>query len=79
MVHTKLDLRIRATATSFHPLESSINGRFETNPHIAPGNPFFPSKVIGINCSRWAIKMAMTFTDIFFEQLGVKASYEGLL
>ncbi|PFG70500.1 hypothetical protein DM05_0816 [Pseudomonas poae] len=58
-----------------HKFEKKLRGRFEPNRLTGPGNPFYPDKVLGAGCARWAIVSAVAFADRFFEKLGIPCMY----
>ncbi|MET3457112.1 hypothetical protein [Pseudomonas kilonensis] len=58
-----------------HRFEKRLRGKFEINRLTGPGNPFYPDKVLGAGCARWAITSAVAFTDDFFGKLGVPSMY----
>ncbi|NCE87665.1 hypothetical protein DK870_25165 [Pseudomonas sp. Q1] len=61
-----------------HKFEKMLRGKFEHNRLTGSGNPFYPDKVLGTGCARWAISSAVLFTDDFFEKLGVPCMYGGV-
>lgn len=63
-------------APKLHKFEKRFAGKFDINPLTGLGNPFYPDKLLGSGCARWAVKAAVTFTDDFFQKLGVPATYE---
>ncbi|MCE0463996.1 MULTISPECIES: hypothetical protein [Pseudomonas] len=58
-----------------HKFEKKLRGRFEPNKLTGPGNPFYPDKVLGAGCARWAIASAVAFVDSFFEKLGIPSMH----
>ncbi|WP_323155415.1 hypothetical protein [Pseudomonas alvandae] len=58
-----------------HKFEKKLRGRFEPNRLTGPGNPFYPDKVLGAGCARWAIASAVAFADSFFEKLGIPSMH----
>lgn len=59
-----------------HKFEKKLRGKFEPNRLTGPGNPFYPDKVLGAGCARWAIASAVAFADSFFEKLGIPCMYD---
>lgn len=59
-----------------HKFEKRLAGKFATNQLTGAGNPFYPDKVLGAGCARWAINAAVAFADEFFHRLGIAATYE---
>ncbi|MBW1600408.1 hypothetical protein [Streptomyces sp. JJ38] len=49
--------------------------KFQANPFSAEGHPFFPDRCLGHGCTTWAWNTVVTFTDGFFNQLGVTPIY----
>jgi len=58
-----------------HAFEKKLRGRFELNSLTGQGNPFYPDKVLGAGCARWAVASAVAFADAFFETLGLPSMY----
>lgn len=58
-----------------HKFKKKLRGKFEPNRLTGAGNPFYPDKVLGAGCARWAIASAVAFTDSFFEKLGIPCMY----
>jgi len=58
-----------------HKFEKKLRGRFEPNRLTGPGNPFYPDKVLGAGCARWAIESAVAFADSFFDKLGIPSMH----
>lgn len=63
-------------ATKLHKFETRFQGKFERNRLTGVGNPFYPDKLLGAGCAKWAVKAAVAFTDAFFQKVGVPATYE---
>lgn len=59
-----------------HKFEKKLRGRFELNRLTGLGNPFYPDKVLGAGCARWATASAVAFADTFFEKLGLPCMYD---
>lgn len=58
-----------------HEFKKKLRGRFELNRQTGVGNPFYPDKVLGAGCARWAVASAVAFADDFFEKLGIPSMY----
>lgn len=63
-------------APKLHKFEKRFTGKFDINPLTGVGNPFYPDKLLGSGCARWAVNAALAFTDDFFQKLGISATYE---
>lgn len=63
-------------ATQPHKFEKRLKGKFPINPLTGFGNPFYPGKVLGAGCAKWAVSAAVAFTDEFFQKLGATPTYE---
>jgi hypothetical protein len=48
---------------------------FSVNPFTGTANPFFPDKCLSHGCTVWAWNAALTFSDEFFQRLGVTPVY----
>lgn len=59
-----------------HEFEKKLRGRFELNSLTGAGNSFYPDKVLGAGCARWAVASAVAFADAFFEKLGIPSMYD---
>lgn len=61
--------------TEQHKFEQKFKGKFMLNPLTGEGNAFYPEKLLGCGCATWAIKTALAFTDVFFDALKIKPTY----
>jgi len=55
-----------------------FRGRFVLNALTGQGNPFWPDKLLGAGCARWAQQVTMTFIDAFFSRLDLPAPYDNV-
>lgn len=56
--------------------EGNIRQKFELNPFVGDGNPFFPDQCQSRGCAEWCIDKSLTFTDEFFERMDIDPPYE---
>jgi hypothetical protein len=63
-------------APKLHKFEKRFAGKFPVNPLTGLGNPFYPDKLLGSGCAKWAVSSAVAFTDDFFQKLGITPAYE---
>ncbi|MGY4665127.1 hypothetical protein ACVWZ9_005921 [Pseudomonas chlororaphis] len=59
-----------------HKFEKKLRGKFELNSLTGAGNTFYPDKVLGSGCARWAVKSAVSLADIFYSRLSIKPMYD---
>lgn len=60
-----------------HIWEKRMRGkRITPNPFAAPKAPYFPSRMLGYGCAKWASDSCTRFADEFFGRLGVAPRYE---
>jgi len=52
-----------------HDLEKRLRGKFNTNPFVEKGTPFFPHGCLSHGCAEWATRTSMSFTDKFFDRM----------
>lgn len=64
--------------TRVEKLEKMLRDKFVENPLVGKNRPFFPDKCFGHGCAAWAVANSLSFTDQFFEKLGLPAPYEGV-
>lgn len=62
--------------SDIHKFEKRFKGKFGLNPLTGVGNAFYPDKLLGSGCAKWAVKTSVAFADEFFSSLEVKATYE---
>ena len=56
---------------------NAIKGKFvECKIYKDSGNPYFPDKCLGVDCSKWVFNSVKSFTDIFFGSLGITPNYQ---
>lgn len=63
-------------AAKLHKFEKKFKGKFSANPLTGLGNAFYPEKLLGAGCAKWAIESSVAFTDRFFQNLGMTPTYE---
>ena len=59
-----------------HKFEKRLKGKFPINTLTGLGNPFYPDKVLGAGCAKWAVSASIAFTDDFFHRLETTPIYE---
>ncbi|ABS56748.1 hypothetical protein Mboo_2234 [Methanoregula boonei 6A8] len=64
--------------THAEKFEQLLKHRFAENPLAAKNLPFFPDRCLGHGCAEWAVTTSLSFTDRFFRELSLPASYEGI-
>jgi hypothetical protein len=69
---------IFGTGTRVEKFEKMLKNRFRENPLALKNRPFFPDKCFGHGCADWAIENSLSFTDQFFQNLGLPAPYDGI-
>lgn len=73
---TPIDSSERRLHAAYAVSSVILAGKFATNQLTGAGNPFYPDKVLGAGCDRWAINAAVAFADEFLHRLGIAATYE---
>jgi len=56
--------------------EGCLQGKFDLNPLMGPGNAFYPDKCLSSGCASWAVLCSVQFTDDFFKKMGMKPPYD---
>lgn len=64
--------------TQSEKFERVLKDLFTPNPFAPKNMPFFPDQCLGHGCAEWAVKTSLSFTDRFFQKLGLPAPYEGV-
>ena len=59
-----------------HSFEKMFKGKFEINPIAGRGDAFYPNKLLGSSCAKWAAKSAISFADSFFDKIEIPRPYE---
>ncbi|AZD68297.1 hypothetical protein SAMN04489802_2104 [Pseudomonas chlororaphis] len=59
-----------------HKFEKKFRGKFELNSLTGAGNAFYPDKMLGSGCARWAVKSAVALTDTFYSRFSLKPMYD---
>lgn len=68
---------IEAHKPTSRKLAEGLKGKFPISKLMQGfGNPFFPDKVFGHGCAKWAVESSVKFTDEFFSKMGLKAPYD---
>lgn len=62
----------------FQRIHSRLRNKFDLNRLVPENCMFFPEKVLGAGCAKWAASTAIAFTDHFFRSVGVRATYDHL-
>ncbi len=62
-----------------HKFEKKLRGKFDLNRLTGPGNSFYPDKVLGAGCARWAVASAIAFADCFFNNLGISSMHSNIV
>lgn len=52
--------------------EEDLKGRFDLNPLIASGNPFFPDQCMSYGCAEWALRKVRVVVNRFGRKVGVE-------
>lgn len=55
---------------------SAMHGLFPENTLTTPNTPFYPDRILGFGCARWAFKSALDFADAFWKAVGIVPRYE---
>ncbi|ABD10271.1 hypothetical protein ThrDRAFT_01695 [Frankia casuarinae] len=60
-----------------HYLTKKLQGgdRFQLNPLVSSGNPYFPDKALGHGCADWAWRSCKQLADEFSDALGIMPNY----
>ncbi|MFZ0006034.1 MAG: hypothetical protein WCC86_08415 [Methanoregula sp.] len=64
--------------TNAEKFERLLKNRFAENPLARKNLPFFPDRCLGHGCAEWAAVTCLSFTDRFFNSLGLPAPYDGI-
>lgn len=56
----------------------ALEGGFSNNPFVSENNPFFPDRILGFGCSKWAIDTAVKYADEFYSRFQVRPPYEDI-
>ena len=64
--------------TNAEKFERLLKNRFAENPLVRKNLPFFPDRCLGHGCAEWAASISLSFTDRFFQSLGLPAPYDGI-
>jgi hypothetical protein len=64
--------------TNAEKFERLLKNRFAENPLAMKNLPFFPDRCLGHGCAEWAAVTGLSFTDRFFNSLGLPAPYDGI-
>lgn len=79
LIHYKTET---VTSSSFDPekrqeIEKQLKGKFSENIFYKfTGNPYYPQKLLGYGCAKWAFNSVVLFCDEFYSKMGVKPYYE---
>lgn len=79
LIHFEPETIISQSASEgrrIHKFEKRLTGKFEVNKLTGIGNPFYPDKVLGAGCANWAVSSAVSFADVFFNNIGITPTYE---
>jgi hypothetical protein len=80
LVHYKP--RFRAVTSEFSEsakwARALYGKRFSLNPFTGSGNAFFPDKCLSYGCTAWAWNAALSFTDDFYNRVGVRPVYDAM-
>lgn len=58
-----------------HKFEKRFSGKVSSSKVTGPGNPFYPDKLLGVDCAIWAVKSAINFADEFFNRISIESTY----
>lgn len=60
-----------------HGLEKKLSNKFiENSFYKFTGNPYYPEKLLGYGCAKWAFNSVVLLADEFYSKMGVKPYYE---
>ena len=74
LTHARLKSRVTETADK---LETELMNKFAPNRLMERmANPYYPERLLGVACARWAAASAESFADEFFKRIGVCPYYQ---
>jgi hypothetical protein len=59
-----------------HKFEQKFKGKFELSPLTGEGNSFYPDKLLGYGCARWALQTAVLLVTRFCQLLDITHTSE---
>lgn len=61
-----------------HDFEKRLRGKFPENPVLLPiATAFFPDRVLGSGCAKWALASSLAFAEEFLSRLGIEEKISG--
>jgi len=73
--HELAEKKVNNNSTAL-TLEKRLSSSFKANPYYSKGNLFFPQRCISYGCASWALRNAVTFTDLFSAKMEIPISYD---
>lgn len=57
-------------------MKKYLSGKFAINPLVGDRNTFWPYKCLSAGCAKWAVESSVSFTDNFFQIIGLAPPYD---
>ena len=54
-----------------HVLEERLKDAFPPSPLVSASRPWFPDRVLGAGCAKWAVKCVQVFTNDFYKRMAL--------
>ena len=79
---TECVVRLRSALLSYTPdwddargnrqvLEERLQGAFPASPLVSASRPWFPDRILGAGCAKWAVKTVQVFANDFYKRMAL--------